>query len=42
MKGELGEEKNNCSDECMCQAGPESEVHVWSGISTAHGDTCAI
>lgn len=34
---ELEGEKNDCSalQKCVCQAGSESEVHMWSGITIA-------
>lgn len=44
VREELGGEKNDCSTlcKCVCQAGSESGADVWSGITIAHDDTCAI
>lgn len=41
MKGELGGEKITVLVS-VCARLVQSEVHVWSGITTAHDDICAI
>lgn len=39
MKDKLGGKKRLLCPACVCQAGSESAVHVWSGIAIAHDDT---